>query len=130
MNYLHSIHFSLQEANELLAEIKPQIKEMVRLKKKLNEMGYNIFNHRYFGGGGPNGRGSFPLEMERLVEVIKTISLKGVQIKGIDNGIIDFPHIRRNGEEVYLCWQYGENNIEFWHTIPDGYRGRRNITEL
>lgn len=130
MSYLHSIHFSLQEANELLEKLKPQIEEMVELKMKLNEMGYDIFNHRYFGGSGPNGSGAFPAEMERIVEVIKMISLKGVQIKGIDNGLIDFPHIRENGEEVYLCWQYGESNIEYWHTIPEGYQGRKNITEL
>src|SRR5436190_18639338 len=113
MSYLHSIHFSLPEANELLETIRPQIEEMVSLKMQLNEMGYDIFNHRYFGGGGPNGTGSFPAEMEKIVEVIKMISLKGIQVKGIDNGLIDFPHIRSNGEEVYLCWQSGENNIEF-----------------
>jgi hypothetical protein len=130
MSYLHSIHFSLNEANGILEEIKPQIEEMVRLKMKLNEMGYDIYNHRYFGGGGPNGLGAFPAEMEKIVEIIKMISLKGVQIKSIDSGLIDFPHIRSNDEEVYLCWQYGESSIKYWHTIPDGYRGRKNITEL
>lgn len=130
MSYLHSVHFTLDEANDLLREIKPTVEEMIGLKIKLDEKGYDIFNHSYFGGSGPNGSGAFPVEMEMLMEAIKTISSQGVQIKGIDNGLIDFPHIRENGEEVYLCWKYGEDDISYWHTIPGGYGGRRNISEL
>jgi hypothetical protein len=130
MNYLHSVHFSLDEANDLLQEIKPLVEEMIGMKIKLDEKGYDIFNHSYFGGSGPNGSGAFPVEMEKLVEIIKIISSRSVQIKGIDNGLIDFPHIRESGEEVYLCWKYGEDDISYWHTIPEGYSGRRNISEL
>ena len=130
MNYLHTIHFKLDEANNLLEEIKPQINEMIDLKSKIDEKGYDIFAHKYFGGEGPNGMGAFPAELEKLVEIVKEISLKGIQIRGINNGLIDFPHIRTNGDEVYLCWMHGENEIGFWHTIPDGYKGRKNITEL
>ena len=130
MSYLHSVHFSLAEANSLLDEIKSLVEEMMSLKKRLDGKGYDIYNHSYFGGSGPNGSGAFPVEMERIVEVIKQISSYGVQIKGIDNGLIDFPHIRENGEEVYLCWKYGEDSIGFWHTIPGGYQGRTNINDL
>jgi hypothetical protein len=130
MSYLHSVHFSLDEANDLLQEIKPLVEEMIGLKIKLDEKGYDIFNHSYFGGSGPNGSGAFPVELEKLVEIIKIISSRGVQIKGIDNGLIDFPYIRENGEEVYLCWKYGEDDISYWHTIPGGYSERRNINEL
>ena len=130
MSYLHSVHFSIDEANDLLREIKPLVEEMIGLKIKLDEKGYDIFNHSYFGGSGPNGSGAFPVEMEKLVEAIKIISSQGVQIKGIDNGLIDFPHIRENGEEVYLCWKFGEDDISYWHTIPGGYGGRRSISEL
>lgn len=130
MSHLHSVHFSVSEANNLLNEIRSLVEEMMSLKKRLNGKGYDIYNHSYFGGSGPNGSGAFPAEMERLVAVIKIISSHGVQIKGIDNGLVDFPHLRANGEEVYLCWRYGEEDIVFWHTIPGGYNGRRNINEL
>ncbi len=130
MSYLHSVHFSVSEANGMLNELRSLVEEMMSLKMKLDARGYDIYNHGYFGGSGPNGSGAFPVEMEKLVEVIKIISSRGVQIKGIGNGLIDFPHIRSNGEEVYLCWKYGEEEIGFWHTIPGGYRGRTNINEL
>lgn len=130
MSYLHSIHFTLEEANNRLDEIKLMVEKMISLKKKLDAKGYDVFNHQYFGGSGPNGKGVFPEEMESLVEIIKNISAGGVLIKGINKGLIDFPHIRRNDEEVYLCWQFGEGEIEYWHSIPEGFSGRRNISEL
>ena len=126
----HNIHFTLLEANKLLAEIKPMIEEMVELKKILDDKHYDIYTHEFFGGVGPNGTGKFPEEMEKLVEIIKIVSSKGILVKGIDTGIIDFPCIRRNGEEVYLCWMPGEDEISYWHRIPDGFQGRKNIEEL
>jgi hypothetical protein len=130
MSSLHAIHFSLDEANSLLDEIKPLIEEMMSLKKKLDSKGYDVYNHQYFGGYGPNGKGAFPEEMEKLIELVKKISAEGVLLKSIDNGLVDFPHIRENGEEVYLCWKFGEGEIAFWHSIPEGFTGRRNISEL
>ncbi len=67
--------------------------------------------HQYFGGMGPNGDGRFPHEMELLVEIVKGLEERGILVKAIDQGLVDFPHIRENGEEVYLCWKIGENDI-------------------
>jgi hypothetical protein len=130
MSYLHSRHFSLEEANTILDEIKPQVEEMIKLKRRLDSKGYDVYNHQYFGGSGPNGKGVFPDELEKLVEIVKEISSKGVLIKGIDNGLVDFPHIRKDGNEVYLCWKFNEGEIAYWHTIAEGFAGRRNINEL
>jgi hypothetical protein len=127
---LHGKHFSLNEANMLLISLKPLVSSMLELKKQLDTQGYDIYRHEYFGGVGPNGTGEFPKEMEELVEIVKKIASEGVQIKSIDNGLLDFPFIRRNGEEVYLCWKEGEAEIMFWHRIPEGFTGRRNIDEL
>ena len=130
MSNQHSRHFTLEEANTLLDGFKPMIEEMIGLKKKLDSKGYDVYNHQYFGGSGPNGKGTFPEEMERLVEIVRDISSEGVLLKGIDRGLVDFPHLRKNGEEVYLCWCYGEGDIAYWHSIPEGFAGRRNINEL
>ena len=127
---LHSRHFTLTEANSLLNEIRPFIEEMVDLKYKLGDKGYDVYRHQYFGGEGPNGTGTFPEEMERLIDVIKSVVTYGILVKNLDSGLIDFPHLRTNGEEVYLCWRLGEKDISFWHKIPDGFQGRKNIEEL
>ena len=130
MENLHTRHFSVDRANDLIDKYRGEIEVMVELKKKLDIKGYDVYSHRYFGGSGPNGMGAFPPEMERLVDIIKKISVEGILVKGLDSGLLDFPHLRNNGEEVYLCWKYGEGEITYWHTIFDGFSGRRNINEL
>ena len=128
--YLHKKHFTLREAKQLLPAVKPLVEELVGLKRVLDERGYDISRHRYFGGSGPNGERAYPPELVRLVEIAQNIEHEGVLVKGVDEGLIDFPHIRSNGEEVYLCWKEGENDIFYWHRIPDGFAGRKSITEL
>ena len=126
----HRIHFTLLEARNLLILIIPALKKIQEFKKQLDKIGYDVYRHQYFGGIGPNGDGTFPKEMEEMVIYIKWISEKGVQIKSLDSGLIDFPHKRENGEEVYLCYMLGEDDINFWHTIEEGFHGRKAIELL
>lgn len=127
---LHKKHFSLQEARNLIPELKKKLSRMIELKKILDSQDYDIFKHPVFGGLGLNGSGKYPREMEELIELVQGISSKGIIIKGIDNGLIDFPYIRENGEEVYLCFLYDEDEIKFWHHIQDGFAGRQSIEDL
>ena len=97
---LHKIHFTPEHASELLKKIKPKIEKMAALKTLLDKKNFDVYTHEYFGGAGPNGTGEFPGEMEELVDIIKELDEMGILIKGINNGIIDFPAVRSNGEEV------------------------------
>jgi len=127
---LHSKHFSLEEARRLLPTLKIKLSKVVKLKNSLDKIGYDIYRHQYFGGIGSNGTGKYPAELEELIKNVNEITQIGIIIKGLDNGLVDFPHIRENGEEVYLCYLYGENDIEFWHNINDGFIGRKSIEDL
>ncbi len=44
----------------------------------------------------------------------------GVRVRDIDAGLIDFPAMRF-GNTVFLCWRYGESDIEYLA------RGRRRF---
>jgi len=37
---------------------------------------------------------------------------------------VDFPSLRE-GREVYLCWQLGEERVAFWHELNVGFAGRQ-----
>ncbi|MBX7150250.1 DUF2203 domain-containing protein [bacterium] len=128
--YLHNRHFTVDEARSVLKSIRPKIEEMLQLRARLTELNYDIYKHAYFGGRGPNGSRYHPDELEALVCILRDLELKGVLIKSIEEGLIDFPHVRENGEEVYLCWKIGEENIDYWHSIADGFQGRRSIDHL
>jgi hypothetical protein len=128
--YLHRKHFTLDEARRELTSVHALASKLLELKQQLDAKGWDIYRHEYFGGRGPNGDGSFPPEMETVVEIIAGLERRGILVKGIEHGLIDFPFIRSNGEEVYLCWKVGENDITYWHTIEEGFAGRRSIEEL
>ena len=52
--------------------------------------------------------------------------LRPRQVKDPDRGLLDFPTVVE-GRPALLCWQVGEERIEFWHTIEDGFAGRQPI---
>ena len=63
-----------------------------------------------------------------LKQEMAAIEEMGVQVKDLEVGLIDFPTLFR-GEEVLLCWRFGEDRIEHWHGLTEGFRGRRPIDE-
>jgi hypothetical protein len=122
--------YTVPEAQAKLVEIQPQLAELIALKAECDRKGYDVHRHQYFGGMGPNGQKAFPQEMERLAEIAESFDDDGIEIKDLDRGLIDFPHRRKNGEVVQLCYLHGESEIVAWHTIEGGFRGRRGLGEL
>jgi len=52
----------------------------------------------------------------------------GIELKDPELGLVDFRSIRE-GREVYLCWQLGEEHLSFWHEIDTGFAGRQPLEE-
>lgn len=64
-------------------------------------------------------------EME-LLKAVANLNGMGIQLKGPLEGLIDFPSYR-DGELVELCWKLGEERVEHWHHIGEGYVGRKKL---
>jgi hypothetical protein len=128
MQYLK--HFTLAEAKTELTSVMPIVEDIVYLKNELDRKGYDVFHHQYFGGLGPNGQKVFPNEMEELVLQVRKLNERGIEIKDLNKGLIDFPSVRANGEEVYLCYMLGEETIIAWHPIEGGFASRQPISDL
>lgn len=75
------------------------------------------------GGGGP-GAVSYLQASGRFQELLRDIADLGIQVKDLDSGLVDFPHLRE-GEEVFLCWKLGEDTISYWHELDTGFSGRK-----
>ncbi len=43
-------------------------------------------------------------------------------------GLVDFPSVI-DGEEVFLCWRSDEEDVKYYHSINEGYAGRKPIPE-
>jgi hypothetical protein len=66
------------------------------------------------------------LLVEELDDIVREIEESGAHLKDIQLGLVDFP-AERDGQVIYLCWQFGEPEVAFWHGIEDGFAGRRPL---
>ena len=52
----------------------------------------------------------------------------GGEVKDLEIGLVDF--LRPAGrEDILLCWKLGERNVEYWHPVDSGFRGRQPIDD-
>jgi hypothetical protein len=120
--------FTLSEANEALAVIRPLMEDVQAIRHKIMDTQPEAWNaiEKSVGNGGSRALSRIVQDFERLDALVHRILDIGVLIKDINVGLLDFPALR-DGHEVYLCWQYGERDIAFWHEVDDGYAGRQPI---
>lgn len=120
--------FTVDEANALLPRIRTLMEEMFALRSKAIAMRPDVWPvfEKAVGNGGSRAAGEL-LEIFRAFEIrIKTLSSLGCELKGIEQGLVDFPAILY-GRQVYLCWQYDEPEITYWHDIDAGFAGRQPL---
>ncbi len=128
-------HFTPEEANAALAEVGPLVERMVEHRRahvaalaRQEELEVRI---RGNGGGIPPATlAAAAAEVEsdahELTGVIDELLEYGVEVKDIDDGLVDFPALR-HGETVLLCWKLGEDEVRYWHTVEAGFAGRREL---
>src|SRR5512142_1199724 len=124
-------YFTLAEANAALDIIRPMIKEILRIRDETLAKQPEVWPaiERSAGNGGNATLSRIADDFSRLDALVHKVLDTGVQVKDINIGLLDFPALR-NGEEVLLCWKYGEDKIGFWHDKEAGYAGRRPIEEF
>jgi hypothetical protein len=128
-------HFTPEEANDALSDVGPLVERMVEHRRAHVEAlaRQEELDGRIRGNGGgipPATLAAAAAEVESesraLARAIDEIVEYGVEVKDIDEGLVDFPALR-HGETVLLCWRLGEDEIRYWHTVEDGFAGRREL---
>lgn len=127
---IYKKHFELDEARDLIPILKSKLIVIRNLSFRLKSVGYDIYQADYRPGFHPGTQKEFPEDYQKLRHLVTDIYNLGIEIKGIEQGLVDFPALRDNGEEVFLCWKMDEDDIEFWHYIEEGYNGRHHIDEF
>jgi hypothetical protein len=125
--------FTLDEALTLLPTVRQLVLEIQASRQLMEQRSEEL--DRLLGLSGGNGHLAADLasaresvegagsDLERLMGELDSI---GAVLKGIDEGLIDFPS-EREGRVVYLCWRLGEDTIAFWHEIEAGFAGRQPL---
>jgi hypothetical protein len=121
-------YFTLHEANQALTVIRPLIDEVQAIRNKIlaNQPEAWPAIEKSAGNGGNRALSDMVQDFEQLDALIHQIQSAGAQIKDINIGLLDFSALK-DGREVYLCWQHGEDEIAYWHEVDAGYAGRQPI---
>lgn len=63
-----------------------------------------------------------------LEENLRELETMGCYFKdwNFSVGLVDFP-AEINGETVFLCWKSDEDSLGWYHSVEDGYQGRRPL---
>lgn len=127
--------FSLEEANDLVPWLEERFEVMAPLRAELvrqQEELLSLLRRRRSNGHSSSEEDIAESERivsqltQRLQEAVREITERGIQVRDIGRGLVDFPW-RREGEVVYLCWQRGEPSIDWWHPTDTGFAGRRPL---
>lgn len=128
-------YFTADEANAALEHVRPLAESMVSHRKALAEAGarWNELAGKIAGNGGGLDRGelaglqqTIEREQGEVAQCIRAINTLGAQVKDVDTGLLDFP-AQRDGVDIELCWQLGEERIEYWHGVEEGFAGRKPL---
>jgi hypothetical protein len=132
-------YFSVDEANDLIPVLEVRFAKVMQLRtqlrlayQQLEELGEPATAETVHRTGGPpelvSARGRFRGLVEALTEELGEIEQLGVSVKDVDIGLCDFLG-QREGRDVWLCWQYGEKRVAFWHDLEAGFAGRQPLEE-
>jgi hypothetical protein len=122
-------YFTVEEANRLLPYVKAIVEELQRGHRRLQRQrpAAEALAQKAGGNGGGGEASTYLVEYSAtLHRGMARLEALGVLLKDVEVGLIDFPHWRE-GREVYLCWKFGEERIDYWHDIDAGYAGRQPL---
>ncbi len=120
--------FTLDEANAFVPQLLDLVPRIQKLSVSLNDDFPDIKNARdkaKWNGGSDQGV-DYLNAVLKYNDLMHKIEGMGCEVKGIREGLVDFPSLRE-GREVYLCWRMPEKEILFWHDLNTGFSGRKPI---
>jgi hypothetical protein len=127
MDYRYEKHYTREEANALLPQVRQWLERLNHLRRELER-----FDKRLSGLMNPGHDVGGELvnnwirALAEMQEVLSEFQKRQILIKDLERGLVDFPAII-SGKEVFLCWEQDEEDIEFWHDLDAGYGGRERL---
>ncbi|MBF8289094.1 MAG: hypothetical protein HW391_62 [Chloroflexi bacterium] len=130
--------YSIDEANaalpdveHILVSLRDQREELIRLRDLVAEAQ---------SGSPATARGTttadtrtLRLRMQFLIDQMQAgvggLVERDITLREIETGLIDFPAMA-NGRQIWLCWRLGEDDVDWWHELGDGFSGRAHLADL
>lgn len=131
-------YFTLPQAESLLPEVERFLRDALfhksEAEKAHRELEDTSDRIRASGGMRVNPGQLLAVRARRdtsvaaLKDALEQIEAAGALVKDLDIGLIDFLS-RFQDRDVCLCWKLGESGIGFWHSVDEGFQGRKPINQ-
>jgi hypothetical protein len=123
----HERHYSVEQANAAIGWVRDRIERMRDAREQLGDEEARAALSEAAPGNGGGGPGMVVSEaFLALRNALLELHEMDVVLRDLERGLLDFPALR-DGREVYLCLEDGEDQIGFWHDIEAGYGGREPL---
>lgn len=133
---MNLILFTVEEANALLADLKPKLEELIKAKHEFDRLQaqVDVLSLAAAGAapGNPDARDLRGVQERRKVVAeqishgVGAIHRRGCLVKDLDRGLVDF-YALAGDRLIFLCWQLGETEVTHWHTLEGGFAGRQPL---
>ncbi len=127
MNYRFQKHYTREEAEALLPQIRRWLQRLNELRRDGERSEKRITSMMHPGhdvGGDLVNR--WIRTLAEMQELLGEFQRRDIQIKDLERGLLDFPALV-GGREVFLCWEQDEEKVEFWHDLDTGFSGRERL---
>jgi hypothetical protein len=115
--------YSVEQARAVLAEIRPLIEDLIKLRADAAELTAAVRN----GDASPlGGLPELKAAQARMDDLLSSIAAQDIQIKGLAPLLLDFPG-QLDGVPVLLCWLEGDPDLSWYHRADLGFAGRRPL---
>jgi len=106
--------FTRHEAERTLPLVRQIVADILQTGRKIKEMDEN--------------NPEFSRLQEELEDNLRELADMGGYFKdwNFSVGLVDFPSVI-DGQTVFLCWRSDEDNLSWYHSIEDGYPGRKPL---
>ena len=127
MKYRFQKHYTREEAQALVPQLRQWLAELNRLREEAERYDQRL--------GGLNTEGqdtggetvnNWIRSLAAMQSLLAEFQNREVFIKDLSRGLVDFPALI-GGREVFLCWEADEDTVEFWHDLDTGYGGREKL---
>jgi hypothetical protein len=123
----HERHYTVAQANAAIDWVRERIDRMRAAREQLGDEDARAALAEAAPGNGGGEPGT--VVSEAFIDLRDALAeLQGVDVvlRDLERGLVDFPAVR-DGREVYLCLEDGEDEIGFWHDLETGFGGREPL---
>jgi hypothetical protein len=133
-----SIIFTIERANAALPLVRSITRDLAQISREVIERRCQV--QRLLAGRSIDDSDPYTAELAQvqeemesqvgqLDEYLEELAELGVEARNGPEGhinTVDFP-AEMDGRLVYLCWQFGEEEVSHWHEIEAGFAGRQKL---